>query len=179
MDMQEKKLNGKVIFDGKVVKLEFDEVLCPNGNISFREVVRHNGGAAILCVTPDDKIILERQFRYAYDEVIYEIPAGKLEKDENPYDAAMRELEEETGNKASELIHLTDIYPTCGYSSEVIYLYLAKDIKHTETHFDDDEIIETYLIPIDEVKEMILDGRIKDAKTIVAFTYYMMKYRDK
>lgn len=177
MDMREKKLSGKLIFDGKVVKVELDEVLCPNGNKSFREIIRHNGGAAILCVTPDDKIILERQFRYAYDEVIYEIPAGKLELNEDPYDAAIRELEEETGNKASKLIHLTDIYPTCGYSSEIIHLYLATDVKHTETHFDDDEVIETYLIPIDEVKEMILDGRIKDAKTIVAFTYYLMKYK--
>ena len=178
MDMREKKLDGKVIFDGHVVKLEFDEVLCPNGNKSFREIVRHNGGAAILCVTPDDKILLEKQFRYAYDEVIYEIPAGKLEKGEDPYKAAIRELEEETGNKANELIHLTDIYPTCGYSSEVIHLYLALNTKPTQTHFDDDEIIETYEIPIEEVKEMILDGRIKDAKTIVAFTYYLMKYRN-
>ena len=177
MDMREKKLNGKLIFDGKVVKVELDEVLCPNGNKSFREIVRHNGGAAILCVTPDDKIILERQFRYAYDEVIYEIPAGKLELNEDPYDAAIRELEEETGNKASKLTHLTDIYPTCGYSSEIIHLYLATDVKHTETHFDDDEVIETYSIPIAEIKEMILDGRIKDAKTIVAFTYYLMKYK--
>ena len=178
MDMREKKLNGKVIFDGKVVKVELDEVLCPNGNKSFREVVRHHGGAAILCVTPDDKILLERQFRYAYDEVIYEIPAGKLEKGEDPYQAALRELEEETGFKADELIHLTDVYPTCGYSSEVIHLYLAQNTKKSHTNFDDDEIIETYEVPLDEAKQMILDGRIKDAKTIVAITYYLMKYRN-
>ncbi len=176
--MREKKLNGKVIFDGKVVKVELDEVLCPNGNKSFREVVRHHGGAAILCVTPDDKILLERQFRSAYDEVIYEIPAGKLEKGEDPYQAALRELEEETGNKAEELIHLTDVYPTCGYSSEVIHLYLALNTKKTKTHFYDDEIIETYEVPLDEAKKMILDGRIKDAKTIVAITYYLMKYKN-
>lgn len=177
MDMREKKISGEVIFDGHVVRLELDKVLCPNGNESYREIVKHHGGAAILCVTNDDKIILERQYRYAYDEVIYEIPAGKLEKDENPYDAALRELEEETGNKANELIHLTNIYPTCGYSSEVIYLYLALNTTKTKTHFDDDEVIETYEVPIDEVKKMILDGRIKDAKTIVAFTYYLMKYK--
>ena len=178
MNMKEKKISGERVFDGKVVKLDFDKVLCPNGNESYREVVRHNGGAAILCVTNDDKIILERQYRYSYDEVIYEIPAGKLEKDEDPYYAAIRELEEETGNKAEELIHLTDIYPTCGYSSEVIYLYLALNTKKTTTHFDDDEIIETYEVPIDEVKNMILDGRIKDAKTIVSFNYYLLKYRN-
>ncbi len=176
MDMREKKIDGKVIFEGHVIKVEFDDVLCPNGNKSKREIVRHNGGAAILCVTDDNKILLERQYRYAYDEVIYEIPAGKLEKGENPYSAAMRELEEETGYKADELVHLTDIYPTCGYSSEVIHLYLAENTKKTHTHFDDDEIIETYLFTIDEIKSMILNGEIKDAKTIAAFTYYLMKY---
>ena len=176
MDMREKKIDGKVIFEGHVIKVEFDDVLCPNGNKSKREIVRHNGGAAILCVTDDNKILLERQYRYAYDEVIYEIPAGKLEKGENPYSAAIRELEEETGYKADELVHLTDIYPTCGYSSEVIHLYLAENTKKTHTHFDDDEIIETYLFTIDEIKSMILSGEIKDAKTIAAFTYYLMKY---
>ncbi len=177
MDMREKKIDGKVIFEGHVVKVELDDVLCPNGNKSKREIVRHNGGAAILCVTPDEKILLEKQYRYAYDEVIYEIPAGKLEKGENPYSAAIRELEEETGYKAKELEHLIDIYPTCGYSSEIIHTYLALNTEKTHTHFDEDEIIETYLFTIDEIKEMILKGEIKDAKTIVAFTYYLMKYK--
>ena len=80
MDMQEKKISGETIFAGKVVRIEKDKVLCPNGKESYREIVRHNGGAAILCITPDNKVLLERQYRYAYDEVIYEIPAGKLEK---------------------------------------------------------------------------------------------------
>ncbi len=175
MDMREKKIDGKVIFEGHVVKVELDDVLCPNGNKSKREIVRHNGGAAILCVTPDNKILLEKQYRYAYDEVIYEIPAGKLEKGENPYNAAIRELEEETGYKAKELTHLIDCYPTCGYSSEVIHIYLALNTEKTHTHFDEDEIIETYLFSIDEIKQMILNGEIKDAKTIVALTCYLMK----
>ncbi|MCR5113248.1 MAG: NUDIX hydrolase [Acholeplasmatales bacterium] len=176
MDMTEKKIKGEVLFEGKVVRLEKDEVLCPNGAISYREVVRHNGGAAILCITKDNKVLLERQFRYPYDEVIYEIPAGKLEKGEDPYQAALRELEEETGLKAESLEHLTDVYPTCGYSNEIIHLYLANNCVKTKTHLDPDEVIETYYVPMDDVKKMISDGRIKDAKTICALSLYNLKY---
>lgn len=174
MDMKEKKISGEVLFEGKVVRLERDKVLCPNGVESYREVVRHNGGAAILCVTSDNKVLLERQFRYPYDEVIYEIPAGKLEKGEDPYDAAIREFEEETGNKTEKLESLGVIYPTCGYSAEKIYLFLAKDFKKTKTNFDIDEIIETELFDIEKVEEMIKNGEIKDAKTICALYQYKL-----
>ncbi len=178
MDMREKKISGEVIFNGKVVKLEKDKVLCPNGNESIREIVRHPGGAAILAITDKEEVILERQFRYSYDEVIYEIPAGKLEKGEDPYYAALREFEEETGNKTEKLESLGVTYPTCGYSSEIIYLYLAKDFVKTATHFDDDEVIELEYIPLSEVIRMIEDGRIKDAKTIVAVMRYLIKYKN-
>ena len=177
MDMEEKKVSSETIFKGKVVTLLKDQVLCPNGNLAYREVIKHPGGAAILCVTENDEILLERQFRYAYYDVIYEIPAGKLEYGENPYDAAMREFEEETGNKAKELIHLTDIYPTCGYSSEIIYLYLAKNYTKTKKNLDEDEIIETELIKMDKVLEMIENGQIRDAKTICALFTYLIKYK--
>jgi len=178
MDMREKKISGEVIFNGKVVKLEKDKVLCPNGNESIREIVRHPGGAAILAITDKEEVILERQFRYSYDEVIYEIPAGKLEKGEDPYYAALREFEEETGNKTEKLESLGVTYPTCGYSSEIIYLYLAKYFVKTATHFDDDEVIELEYIPLDDVIKMIEDGRIKDAKTIVAIMRYLIKYKN-
>lgn len=175
MDMEEKKISGEVLYDGKVVRLERDRVLCPNGKEAYREVVRHNGGAAILCLTEKNEVLLIKQFRYPYEEILYEIPAGKLEQGENPYDAAIRELEEETGNRADRLEFLGKIYPTCGYSSEVIYLYLAKDCTHTKTAFDEDEVIEDTPIPLCRVKEMILSGEIKDAKTICAISYYLMK----
>lgn len=178
MDMREKKLNSETIFEGKVVTLEKDKVLCPNGNESYREIIRHPGGAAILCITEKDEVILERQFRYAYDEVIYEIPAGKLEKGEDPYYAALREFEEETGNKTDKLESLGELYPTCGYSSEIIYLYLAKDFVKTETHLDEDEVIELEYVPLNEVKNMIADGRIKDAKTIASVMRYLIKYKN-
>ena len=175
MKMKEKKIDGEVLFDGKVVRLERDKVLCPNGRESIREVIHHNGGSAILCLTENQEVLLIKQFRYPYDEVIYEIPAGKLEKNENPYDAALRELEEETGNKATSLEFLGKIYPTCGYSSEIIYLYLAKNYIHTKTSFDEDECIESYYFPLEQVKKMISSGEIKDAKTICAITYYLLK----
>ena len=175
MKMIEKRLSGETIFEGHVVKLVKDKVLCPNGNESFREIVRHNGGAAVLCINENEEILLVKQFRYAYDEVMYEIPAGKLEKNEDPLLAAKRELEEETGNKADSLDFLGAIYPTCGYSSEIIYLYLARNCKKTQTHFDDDEVIESKFYKLDDVKNMILNGEIKDAKTICALSYYLMR----
>lgn len=172
MEMKEKKIDGTLIYDGKVIHVVKDKVLCPNGCESVREIVKHNGGAAVLCLNDKEEVLLIKQFRYAYDEVIYEIPAGKLELNENPYDAALRELEEETGNKATKLKKLGEIYPTCGYSNEIIYIYLALNCKKTNTHFDDDEIIESKFIPLNEVKEMIKNGIIKDAKTICAINYY-------
>lgn len=175
MEMKEKKIDGEVLYAGRVVRLERDRVLCPNGRESVREVVRHNGGAAILCLNAQEEVLLIRQFRYPYNEILLEIPAGKLEKNEDPYTAAVRELEEETGNRAAGLEYLGKIYPTCGYSSEIIYLYLAKDYVFTETSFDEDECIEACFVPISRVKEMILSGEIKDAKTICALSYYLMR----
>lgn len=175
MEMKEKKIDGEVLYAGRVVRLERDRVLCPNGRESVREVVRHNGGAAILCLNAQEEVLLIRQFRYPYNEILLEIPAGKLEKNEDPYTAAVRELEEETGNRAAGLDYLGKIYPTCGYSSEIIYLYLAKDYVFTETSFDEDECIEACFVPLSRVKEMILSGEIKDAKTICALSYYLMR----
>jgi len=140
MDMREKKIKSEAIYEGKVVKLYRDDVICPNGKGAKREVVRHNGGSAILCIN-NNKVLLIRQFRYAYDEVMYEIPAGKLELGEDPYSAALREFEEETGNKAEKLEYLGKIYPSCGYTDEIIYLYLAENYVETKTNFDEDEFI--------------------------------------
>lgn len=175
MEMKEKKIDGEVLYAGRVVRLERDRVLCPNGRESVREVVRHNGGAAILCLNAQEEVLLIRQFRYPYNEILLEIPAGKLEKNEDPYTAAVRELEEETGNRAAGLDYLGKIYPTCGYSSEIIYLYLAKDYVFTKTSFDEDECIEACFVPISRVQKMILSGEIKDAKTICALSYYLMR----
>ena len=175
--MEEKKLDSELIFDGKVIRVYKDKVLCPNGNTSYREIIHHNGGAGVLCLNDKEEILLIKQFRYAYNEVLYEIPAGKLEKNEDPYMAGIRELEEETANKASSLEFLGKIYPTCGYSDEIIYLYLAKNTKITKTNLDEDEFIESAFYPLDMVLDMIQNGRIVDAKTICAIEYYLLKKR--
>ncbi len=174
MDMKEKKISGEILYKGKILTLERDKVLCPNNDEAYREIVRHNGGAAVLVVNDKNEILLIKQYRYAYDEVIYEIPAGKLELNEDPYYAAKRELEEETGYKANELISLGIIYPTCGYSSEKIHLYLAKGLSKGKMHLDDDEFIEPFFIDLNTVKKMILNNEIKDAKTICAISNYLL-----
>jgi ADP-ribose pyrophosphatase len=177
MDIREKKINSETIFAGKVVKLVKDEVLCPNGKTSYREIIRHNGGAGVLCITPDNKVLLIKQFRYAYDEIMYEIPAGKLEPNEDPKLAAIRELEEETGMKASNVELLNVMYPTCGYSAEKIYIYLATDCVRTKTNLDEDEFIIEEYIDFDKALEMVNDGTIKDAKTICALMTYLIRYK--
>lgn len=169
----EKFLNREIIYNGKILRLEKDTVECENGVHAYREIVRHHGGAAILCVA-EEKVLLIKQFRYAYNEILYEIPAGKLEENEDPLDAAMREFEEETGNLALDMSYLTTIYPTCGYSSEKIYLYLVTQFKKTITHLDEDEVIEPLWIDVKEVLDMIANGEIKDAKTICALQMYLM-----
>ena len=172
MELKEKMLDSTLIYDGKVLHVYKDKVLCPNGNESYREIVKHNGGAAILLINDKNEVALVKQYRYAYDEVLFEIPAGKLESGEAPYDAALRELEEETGYKAKSLLDLGIVYPSCGYTSEKIHLFLAKDVKKSNMHLDFDECIEPYFISYDKVKNMILSGEIKDVKTISAILKY-------
>lgn len=171
--MREKKLSSEVIFEGKIIKVTKDKVLCPNGMESIREVVHHNGGAAILVVV-DNKVLLEKQFRYPFDKVLYEIPAGKLERNEDPLEAAKRELEEETGFIANTIISLGDMYPTVGFCNEVIKLFLTTDIKQGELNLDEDEIIDVSFIELEKVNEMILNNEIQDAKTICALYKYMI-----
>lgn len=177
MNFIEKKISGETIFKGKIFTVEKDIVLCPNGKEAYREIVRHDGGAGVLCVTSDEKVILIKQFRYAYNEVMYEIPAGKLELNEDPKEAALREFEEETGNKAKDIELLNILYPTVGYCSEKIYIYLVKDFDITHTNFDEHEVIVTEYIDFDEALKMVLDGTIKDGKTITAILTYHAKYR--
>ncbi len=169
--MREKKLTSEVIYDGKIIKVTKDKVLCPNGLESIREVVHHNGGAAILVVV-DNKVLLEKQFRYPFDTVLYEIPAGKLEINEDPLEAAKRELEEETGFIANSIVSLGDVYPTVGFCNEVIKLYLTTDIKEGTLNLDQDEIIDISFIDIEEVDKMIMNNEIQDAKTICALYKY-------
>ena len=170
MNFNEKTLNSECIYDGKIIKVKKDKVLLPNGNESFREIVEHSGGACVLC-EKDDKIFLVRQFRYAYKKEIWEIPAGKINKGEEPYLTALRELEEEGGIKAKSAELLYEIYPSPGYTSEIIYLYKVSDFTLTKTNFDEDEFLSGKWFSKEELKEMIKNGEIKDGKTLIALLY--------
>ena len=171
---EEKKLSSELIYDGKVIKVSKDQVLCPNGNESMREIVHHRGGVGILFKL-GDKFVFERQDRYAFYEEIIEIPAGKLEEGEIPLPAAERELLEETGYRPLEMIFLGDMYPTVGYSKEVIHLYYCDKAVKEERHLDNDECIDLFTLSLEEIEQLISENKIKDSKTIAAFYLYKNK----
>lgn len=168
----EKKIDSKLIYDGKIVKLYKDTVLCQNGNHATREVVRHNGGVGVLAVI-DDKILLVKQFRYPNEIFTLEIPAGKLEPNEQPRICALRELEEETGYSAKDVQQISKFLPTPGYSDEWLYIYEAKDVYKVENPLpcDDDEMIEIVALDIDEAYHQVTTGKIFDSKTIIAIMH--------
>lgn len=177
MELTEKQTNSTKIFSGKILDLYFDEVLLPDGKNATREYLRHVGAVCIAAVTDDGQIVLEKQFRYPLGEVITEIPAGKLEsKSEDPLEAAKRELKEETGVSAAQWIFLGKFYPACAYSDEVIYTYLAKDLRFGETSPDEDEFINVETVPLEDAVRDVMSGKIKDGKTqsAVMKTYYYL-----
>ena len=173
MDILEKTITKNYIYKGKIINLRHDEVELPDGKTAFREIVEHNGGACVLYVE-NDKIVFVKQFRYAYGETVLEIPAGKLEKGEDPAKTALRELQEETGICAKKIQHLFTMYPTPGYTNEKIYIYQASDGEKAKTNLDEDEFLEVEWIEVEKVKQMLSSGEIKDGKTIIALQRYFL-----
>ncbi len=167
MEFKEKTINKTYIYNGKILSVRRDDILLPNNTPAVREVIEHSGGSAIYC-EKDGKILLVKQFRYPYSEELYEIPAGKLNDGESPEQTAIRELEEEGGIRAKKVVKLFDIYPTPAYTNEIIRIYKAVDFVETKGCLDEDEFLSAEWIDKLKVKEMIENGQIKDAKTIVA-----------
>lgn len=165
--LYEKTVGSTEIFSGKIIRVKRDDILLSDGSPAFREVVEHSGGVCVVPITADNNIVLVRQFRYPYKEVIYEIPAGKLEKGEDPESAALRELSEETGYICEKLETLGVLYPTPAYCSEKIYMYLARNMKKSEQHLDSGELLFVEEIPLEKAIDMVISGEIKDAKTQV------------
>lgn len=166
MDLIEKTLFSEKIFDGRILHVRRDTVLLPDGGEAAREVVDHPGGVCVLALDEENRALLVSQFRYPYEKVLREVPAGKLEYGEDPARAAIRELEEETGAVAGEFRSLGELYPSPGYCGEVIRMYLARDLTFGETHLDKDEFLNLERIPFDRLVEQVLSGEIRDAKTI-------------
>ena len=175
MNLRERKINSKTIFDGKIVKLEVDGVELPDGSRAVRECVRHSGGAAVLLVH-DNKVLLVKQFRYLYGKEIYEIPAEKLNEGEDGAVATERELEEETGYR-SRLVPLLDLYPSVGYTDEIIHIYYAESYKFVGQKLDEGEFLNCEFVALDKVLEMIDRGEICDAKTVAAIYKYVLKQK--
>ena len=173
MDYVEKTVAKNYIYKGKILTVRKDDALTADGKPCIREIIEHSGGACVLYVE-DGKILLVRQYRYAYGESIYEIPAGKLDADEDPAIAAERELEEEAGLKAGRLELLYVMYPTPGYTNEKIYIYRAYDCVKTAAHLDDGEFLDVEYVPIEQAQEMLKNGEIRDGKTIVALQAYLL-----
>lgn len=168
-NLTEVKENSEEIFDGEVVHLYKDSVVLPNGKMATREVIRHVGAVAIVPITDDGKVIVERQFRYPLNRVVTEIPAGKLNcKSEDRLEAAKRELEEETGFTAKEWICLGDYIPAAAYCDEVITMYLARGLSKGERCLDEDEFLDVEVMDLDELVGAIMQGKIADGKTIAA-----------
>ncbi len=174
MDLYEKTLSSQNIFKGKVINLCVDQIELPNGNTSTREFLDHRGAVAVIAITDDQKIVMVEQHRYALHSNVLEIPAGKLEKDENILKAAKRELSEETGIEAKKWKSLGYIHPAIGYSNEVIYLYLATGLTFKESHPDEDEFINTRLMPLKTVLKMAKTNKLTDAKTLSALLRYQL-----
>lgn len=165
MRLDEKMISSEEIFNGVAVHLVKDEILLPNGNKGIREVVRHPGAVCVIPVTDEGEVIFVNQFRYAIGRVTIEVPAGKLEKGEDPTEAALRELSEETGITAGKIESLGAIYTSPAIIDEIIYMYIATDLKQGEQHLDEDEFVNVVKMPLSEAVDMVMHGKIMDAKT--------------
>ncbi len=170
MDLIEKTLDKTTLFNGKILNLRRDTALLPNGETAIREVIEHSGGVCVAAIDSDDNILLVKQFRYPYGELLLEIPAGKRETKDSadPLTCGKRELREETGAIADTYISLGQLYPTPAYCTEIIYMFAAKDLTFTEQSLDKDEFLDVVKMPFQKAVEMVLNNEIKDAKTQTA-----------
>lgn len=175
--LEEKTIATEKIYDGRVISLQIDEVVLPNGNKAKRELIRHPGAVAIIAITDDNKLVMVEQYRKALDKTIIEIPAGKLEKGEEPDVCAKRELEEETSYDCAELQLLTSFYTSPGFADEIVHVYLATGLtkKEDAAGLDEDEFVNLMELTVDEALQAITEKKIYDAKTIFAVQYIQLQ----
>ncbi|WP_424684538.1 NUDIX hydrolase [Enterococcus sp.] len=175
-DFEEKTLKRQELFHGKIIDVVLDDVALPMGGTAQRELVFHHGGVGILAITPENKLLLVRQFRKPLEQVSLEIPAGKIDPGEgqHPEVTGARELEEETGYRPGELVHVASMYLSPGFSNEMLHIYQALDMVKVENPraMDEDEVIEVLQLTLDEAKAAVATGEICDAKTLYAIQYW-------
>ncbi|MGR6760671.1 NUDIX domain-containing protein [Paenibacillus sp. ALE3] len=165
--LEEKTVSTQPIFEGKVITVQVDTVELPDGSTGKREIVKHPGAVAVLALH-EGKMLVVDQYRQAMGRCEVEIPAGKLEQGEDPMEAAGRELREETGYTAKSLKLLHSFYTSPGFADEIIHLYVAEDLERGEMEPDEDEFLELFEVTLEEAHTLIREGRISDAKTILA-----------
>lgn len=165
MHLFEKTTSSNEIYHGRIFNVLRDTVELENGMAADREVVVHSGGVCVIPVMDDGSILFVKQFRYAFKEVLLEIPAGKLEPGEDHCACGKRELLEETGASAAEFSYLGEVYPTTAYLTERIHMYLAKGLTFSKQSLDADEFLDIVKLPLTDAVKMVLDGEIKDSKT--------------
>jgi len=170
--LNETTVKQNIIYRGRIVTLRCDDALLPNGKPCQREVVDHPGGVCVLALTDENEVLLVRQFRYPYGEILLELPAGKLEYGEEPLPAGQRELQEETGAIAETFEELAIYYPTPGYCGETIHIYLARGLCFEAPNPDEDEFLQCVRVPLEEAVQMVMNGEIRDGKTQVGLLKY-------
>ncbi|RVU54952.1 NUDIX hydrolase [Anaerosphaera multitolerans] len=172
MEKTERTMKSEKIYEGRIVSLKVETVELPDRMYSKREIVEHDPASAIVALMENDDVILIKQYRKAVDKILYEIPAGILEKNESPKECAVRELREETGFIAKDIEYIIEFYPSPGFCTEKIYVFLARGLEKSEKDLDEDEFIDCEIVPFDKVLKMIELGEIVDGKTISAILTY-------
>lgn len=165
MELTEKTLEQNYIYRGKILDLHLDRAELVSGRVVTRECVDHRGGVSVAVLTDGDEMLFVRQYRYPYRKAVLEAPAGKLEKGEDPFEAAKREQKEETGTTGKNYLSLGEMYPSPGYTNEVLHLYACRAASFGELHLDEGEFLEVEKIPLKEAVRMAEEGELPDAKT--------------
>ena len=174
--LREERISGEDIYRGIFLKMKRDRVALPNGQEAVREYLTHPGAVAILALLDDGRVILERQYRYPIAKACIEIPAGKLDPNENPLLCAQRELEEETGYIAKKWSYIRRIHPVISYSTEFIDIYLAEGLVSGASHLDEEEFLDVFAAPLEQLIAWIEEGEITDVKTTIS-AYWLDRYR--
>lgn len=167
MNLIEETVSSEQIFKGQIITVRRDTVRLPNGNSGTREVVEHPGGVAIVALNQNNEVYVEKQYRHPFGKVIMEIPAGKLDADEDPFDCCVRELQEETGLTAGHYDYLGKFMLSPGFCREWIHIYLARDLSIGTAKLDPDEFLELETIPLMQLMDMVMNNEIEDAKTVM------------